>query len=133
MNRMRERHTILKAERKPPGLSVQAFRAFDHDRPDEEHWELIDGVPMMMASTFVHQRIASNLERVLNDALETHQPARAAYQRGGLNLKRNILALANFGLRCRVGDRYKGTQLHPRPARRTRRGHTAAPTAPAPR
>jgi Uma2 family endonuclease len=89
MNRMRERHTILKAERKPPGLSVQAFRAFYHGRPDEERWELIDGVPMMMASTFVHQRIASNLERQLNDALETHQPACAAYQRGGLNLKRS--------------------------------------------
>jgi hypothetical protein len=28
MNRMRERETTLKAERKPPGLSIQAFRAF---------------------------------------------------------------------------------------------------------
>jgi hypothetical protein len=38
-----------KAERKPPGLSIEAFRAFYHGRPDEERWELIDGVPMMMA------------------------------------------------------------------------------------
>jgi len=81
----------LKAERKQPGLSVDAFRAFYQGRPDEERWELIDGVPMMMAlPTFVHQRIASNLERALNDALETHQPAWAAYQRGGLNLKRTV-------------------------------------------
>jgi Uma2 family endonuclease len=80
-----------KAERKHPGLSVEAFRAFYQGRPDEERWELIDGVPMMMAPpTFVHQRIASNLERLLNDALEIHRPARAAYQRGGLNLKRAV-------------------------------------------
>jgi Uma2 family endonuclease len=81
----------LKAEQKRPGLSVEAFRAFYHGRPDEERWELIDGVPMMMAPpTFVHQRIASNLERLLNDALEVHKPTWAAYQRGGLNLKRAI-------------------------------------------
>jgi len=48
---------------------------------------------MMAPPTFVHQRIASNLERLLNDALETFDPARAAYQRGGLNLKR---AVANY-------------------------------------
>jgi Putative restriction endonuclease len=80
-----------KAEQSRPGLSVEAFRAFYQGRPDEERWELIDGVPMMMAPpTFVHQRIASNLERLLNDALETRDPARAAYQRGGLNLKRAV-------------------------------------------
>ena len=78
-------------EHKRPGLSVEAFRAFYHGRPDEERWELIDGVPMMTAPpTFVHQRIASNLERLLNDALEVHRPTWAAYQRGGLNLKRAI-------------------------------------------
>jgi Uma2 family endonuclease len=83
-----------RAEQSRPGLSVEAFRAFYQGRPDEERWELIDGVPMMMAPpTFVHQRIASNLERLLNDALETRDPTRAAYQRGGLNLKR---AVANY-------------------------------------
>ena len=82
------------AEHRQAGLSVEAFRAFYQGRPDEERWELIDGVPMMMAPpTFVHQRIASNLERLLNDALETCDPALAAYQRGGLNLKR---AVANY-------------------------------------
>ena len=80
-----------RAERSRPGLSVEAFRAFYQGRPDEERWELIDGVPMMMAPpTFLHQRIASNLERMLNDALETRDPARAAYQRGKLNLKRAV-------------------------------------------
>ena len=195
------------AEQRRAGLSVEAFRAFYQGRPDEERWELIDGVPMMMAPpTFVHQRIASNLERLLNDALETFDPARAAYQRGGLNLKRavanydpepdvvvvdivlapdqhyadrfylaaevvsdsdrktltgkreiyklhqhcgcvltvrqdrchvridartaagwqvkllskpaDVLALPDFGLRCRVGELYKGTPLAPRSARK---------------
>jgi Uma2 family endonuclease len=199
----------LEAEPKRPGLSIEAFRAFYQGRPDEERWELIDGVPMMMAPpTFVHQRIASNLERLLNDALETHEPGRAAYQRGGLNLKRaaphydpepdvvvvdvvlvpdqhyadrfylaaevvsdsdkkvlagkreiyklhahctcvltvrqdrchvridsraatgwqvkllskptDVLTLSGFGLRCRVGDLYRGTPLQPRSAPRRR-------------
>jgi Uma2 family endonuclease len=70
-----------------PRLSVADFRAFIETRPDEEHWELVDGTAMMMApATKAHQRIASNLERLLNDALERHNPALAAYQRVGLNL-----------------------------------------------
>jgi Uma2 family endonuclease len=69
-------------------ISIEAFRAFYESRPDEEHWELIDGVPMMMApATKAHQRIASNLERLLNDALDSHNPAWAAYQRLGMNLR----------------------------------------------
>jgi Uma2 family endonuclease len=203
----------LKAEPKRLGLSIEAFRAFYQGRPDEERWELIDGVPMMMAPpTFVHQRIASNLERLLNDALEAYAPRRAAYQRGGVNLKRaasnydpepdvvvvdivltpnqhyadrfylagevvsdsdkktlsgkreiyklhphctciltvrqdrchiridtrtatgwqvkllskptDVLALPDFGLRCKVGDLYRGTPLQPRTATRKRAGRT---------
>jgi Uma2 family endonuclease len=68
-------------------LSIETFRAWLESRPDEEHWELIGGVIMMMApATHDHQRIASNLERLLNDALEVHRPELAAYQRVGLNL-----------------------------------------------
>ena len=33
-----------------------------------------------------HQRIASNIERLLNDALEVHAPHLAAYQRIGIEL-----------------------------------------------
>jgi Uma2 family endonuclease len=74
------------AQRKPSPLSIEAFRAWSETRPDEERWELIDGVPMMMTPpTKAHQRIASNLERLLNDVL-ARTPARAAYQRVGLNL-----------------------------------------------
>jgi len=68
-------------------LSIKAFRAWVESRPGEEHWELIGGVPMMMGpATKAHQRISSNLERLLNDALELHRPELSAYQRVGLNL-----------------------------------------------
>ena len=68
-------------------LSIETFRAWLESRPDEEHWELIDGVIMMMApATHDHQRIASNLERLLIDALEAYRPELTAYQRVGLNL-----------------------------------------------
>jgi Uma2 family endonuclease len=75
------------ARRKVAPLSVAAFRAWLQSRPDEERWELIDGVAMMMAPpTRDHQRIASNLERLLNDALELPRPTLSAYQRVGLDL-----------------------------------------------
>jgi Uma2 family endonuclease len=74
-------------QRQHAPLSVETFRAWAASRPDEEHWELIDGVPMMMTPpTLDHQRIASNLERLLNDALEHHRPTLAAYQRVGVDL-----------------------------------------------
>lgn len=77
------------AVRKPPVLTRRDFRAFVATRPDEEHWELIGGVAMMMnPPTKAHQRIASNLERLLNDALELHDPSKAAYQRIGVTIDR---------------------------------------------
>jgi Uma2 family endonuclease len=78
------------SHRKSAVLSVAAFRGWVESRPDEEHWELIDGVPVMMAPpSHHHQRIASNLERLLNDAIERmpqRTPPVAAYQRVGVNL-----------------------------------------------
>jgi Uma2 family endonuclease len=74
-------------QRKPPRLSIELFRALYGSRPDEERWELINGVAMMMApASIAHQRIASNLERLLNDALESHAPALTALQSIGVNL-----------------------------------------------
>ena len=74
-------------QRKPPPLSRKTFRAFTASRPDEERWELIDGVAVMMTPpTKAHQRIASNLERLLLEALESHAPNLIAYQRLGVNL-----------------------------------------------
>src|SRR5436190_1435360 len=74
-------------QRKPPRMSVELFRKFVGGRPDEEHWELIGGVAMMMAPPKpAHQRIASNLERLLLDALDIHDPTLTAYQSIGVNL-----------------------------------------------
>jgi Uma2 family endonuclease len=74
-------------QRKSPSLSRKTFRAFTASRPDEERWELIDGVAVMMTPpTKAHQRIASNLERLLLDALAAHAPHLTAYQRLGVNL-----------------------------------------------
>ena len=68
-------------------MSPQEFRAFQDGRPDEERWELYDGVPVMMSPALLtHNRIASNLERLLNDALASHDPSRLAQQRPGLEL-----------------------------------------------
>lgn len=70
-----------------PILSVASFRAWLTSRPDEEHWELIEGVPMMMTPpSRRHQRIASNLEALLNAALKRHDPALAAYHDIGVNI-----------------------------------------------
>jgi Uma2 family endonuclease len=70
-----------------PILSVASFRAWLASRPDEEHWELIEGVPMMMTPpNRRHQRIASNLESLLNAALKRHNPLFAAYHDIGVNI-----------------------------------------------
>lgn len=68
-------------------MSVAQFRLFVEDRPDKERWELIGGVAMVMTPpTLAHQRIASNLERLLLDALEGHAPSLTAFQAIGVNL-----------------------------------------------
>jgi Uma2 family endonuclease len=70
-----------------PILTVASFRTWLASRPDEEHWELIEGVPMMMTRPDRrHQRIASNLESLLNGALKRHNPMLAAYHDIGVNI-----------------------------------------------
>jgi Uma2 family endonuclease len=78
---------MASAPLRTPRMSIELFRGFLEGRPDEEHWELIDGVAVMMAPpTRAHQRIASNLEDLLNDALEDHAPNLTAYQGLGVNV-----------------------------------------------
>ena len=68
-------------------MSAERFRAFQDGRPDHERWELVAGVPMMMTPpTIAHNHIASNLERLLNDALASRDPTRLATQRLGVEL-----------------------------------------------
>ena len=75
------------ARQQAPILSVPSFRAWLTSRPDEEHWELIDGIPLMTAPpNRRHQRIASNLESLLNAALKRYDPKLSAYQAIGVNI-----------------------------------------------
>jgi Uma2 family endonuclease len=68
-------------------MSGSEFRVFQDGRPDHERWELVAGVPMMMTPpTIAHNRIAGNLERLLNGALDRYDPSRLATQRPGIEL-----------------------------------------------
>jgi len=70
--------------RRTPQLTMEQFHAFRDERPKEEKWELIDGVPMMMPPpTLMHQRIARNLETLLNARLQKVRPEwQAEYEVG---------------------------------------------------
>jgi Uma2 family endonuclease len=71
--------------RKDGKFSVEEFFALMESRPEEERWQLIDGVAMMMPPpTLVHQRIAANLARALNDAFDTARLELFAFQEVGL-------------------------------------------------
>jgi Uma2 family endonuclease len=71
--------------RKDGKFSVEEFFALMESRPEEERWQLIDGVAMMMPPpTLVHQRIASNLARKLNDAFDAARLELFAFQEVGL-------------------------------------------------
>jgi Uma2 family endonuclease len=71
--------------RRQPQLSLKVFHAFRDSRPEEEKWELIDGVPMMMPPpTLVHQRIGRNLEVLLNERLQRVRPEWQAEHEIGL-------------------------------------------------
>lgn len=59
----------------PVRLSMEQFHAFYNDRPEREKWELIDGVALMMSPpTLMYQRIAGNLDILLNSRLEATNP-----------------------------------------------------------
>jgi Uma2 family endonuclease len=61
--------------RRTPQITMKQFHAFRDERPKEEKWELIDGVPMMMPPpTLIHQRVSGNLEHCLNTRLATVRP-----------------------------------------------------------
>ena len=50
-------------------MDVDEFMAFIETRPKGEHWDLIEGIAVMMAPpTVVHQRIAHNLCNLLHPA-----------------------------------------------------------------
>ena len=100
-------------QREPPRMSIELFRAFYATRPDEEHWQLIDGVAIMMTPpTVAHQCIATNLQLLLHTALETHAPTLSALQRLGVDARQafevgdtpyDAIAAAHAGLVGSIG------------------------------
>lgn len=71
-------------------LSVAAYEAFIAKRPDEERWELLGGVPSMMAPALIaHQIIAGNVDGLLRAALREHDSSRISVQRPGVDLGLN--------------------------------------------
>jgi Uma2 family endonuclease len=78
-------------QRKAERMTLALFRSFCEMRPDEEQWELIDGTAIMMTPpTVAHQCIASNLQQLLNQALEQNGRAFIVLQRLGVNLAPSV-------------------------------------------
>ncbi len=79
-------------------MSLHEFRGFQAVRPDDERWELVDGVPVMMTPARLgHARIAGNVERLLSDSLEAFDPTRIALQQIGVDLGLTAEMLAGLG------------------------------------
>ena len=77
--------SVIHAAQPSSKFTVEEYLAFIATRPDEERWQLIDGVAMMMPPpTKAHQRIGSNLARLLNNHFEVQLPQYYAYQEVGL-------------------------------------------------
>jgi Uma2 family endonuclease len=66
-------------------MDVDEFSAFLETRPDGEHWELIEGVAVMMApASYAHQRIVRNLCELLNSAFAARHLDLFAYFDAGV-------------------------------------------------
>ena len=66
-------------------MDVDEFMAFLETRPKGEHWELIEGVAVMMSPPSVaHQRIARNLSELLNGAFSAQRLDLFAYMAIGV-------------------------------------------------
>lgn len=69
-------------------MQVYDFLGFLESRPDGERWELVGGMPIMMTPPKIaHRRIASNLERALNTAIEAAGLERRADREIGLQIE----------------------------------------------
>jgi Uma2 family endonuclease len=66
-------------------MDVDEFMAFLDTRPDNERWDLIEGVAVMMAPpSYAHQRIVYNLCSLLNKAFEAQRRDLFAYFDAGI-------------------------------------------------
>jgi Uma2 family endonuclease len=73
--------------RKSSLLTEEQYAIFLRTRPEEERWQLIDGVAVLMPPpTLRHQMIGSNLHRLLSSALEKSRPDLAVLYESGLRI-----------------------------------------------
>lgn len=74
--------------RKTGRLTEQEFQILMRTRPEEERWQLIDGVAVMMPPpTLRHQFIGGNLHRRLAEALERSRPNLGVLYESGLKIE----------------------------------------------
>lgn len=68
-------------------MSSRDFRVFQDHQPDGQRWELVEGTPVMMTPPKIaHQRIAQNLARLLDDAIDALGLSLFAVQTPGVDL-----------------------------------------------
>jgi Uma2 family endonuclease len=66
-------------------MDVDTFMAFLETRPKGEHWDLIEGIAVMMApASYAHQRIALNFCNLLNGAFGRQRLDPLAYNNVGV-------------------------------------------------
>jgi Uma2 family endonuclease len=69
-------------------LTEEQYQILLRSRPEEERWQLIDGIAIMMPPpTLRHQRIGGNLFRRLSDALDVARPDLAVLYESGLRIE----------------------------------------------
>ena len=67
--------------------TADQFLDFYMSRPDEERWQLVDGLAMMMVPpTRMHQKIGKTLLYLIDAALEDRRPDLTAYHEIGLRI-----------------------------------------------
>ena len=75
-------------QRNPSLLTEEEYEIFLRTRPEEERWQLIDGVAVMMPPpTLRHQMIGGNLYRLLSDGLDRSRPDLAVLYESGLRIE----------------------------------------------
>lgn len=74
-------------DRDPVLWDTERFLAFYSERPEGEHWQLIDGLPMMMVPPNLrHQTISKNIFLALNKALVRYRSDLAVYWEMGIRI-----------------------------------------------
>src|SRR5918998_978200 len=73
--------------RDPRLWTADQFLDFVTTRPDEERWQLVDGIAMMMVPpSFTHQRIGRNLFALLDRALTAFRPDLVVFYETGVRI-----------------------------------------------